>query len=201
MSLEAREGTGFERASNLARRAKRFRRSLGLRLRGLARTAGGRFASPLARRIVLLNLGGLAALLLGFLYLNQFREGLIDARVESLTVQGEIIAAAIAASATVETDSIAIDPGKLLQLAPGESYAFADETAPSLEFSINPERIGPVLHKLSSPTKTRARIMIATAICCLTPYRSQAAPTSCAMTCLRQRKWIIFPYGIAWGIS
>jgi two-component system, OmpR family, sensor histidine kinase ChvG len=158
MSLEAREGTGFERASNLARRAKRFRRSLGLRLRGLARTAGGRFASPLARRIVLLNLGGLAALLLGFLYLNQFREGLIDARVESLTVQGEIIAAAIAASATVETDSIAIDPGKLLQLAPGESYAFADETAPSLEFSINPERIGPVLHKLSSPTKTRARI-------------------------------------------
>ena len=105
-----------------------------------------------------LNLGGLAALLIGFLYLNQFREGLIDARVQSLQVQGEIIAAAIAASATVETDSIAIDPEKLLQLAPGESYALADETAPSLEFSINPERVGPVLHRLASPTRTRARI-------------------------------------------
>ncbi len=155
MSLEAREG--FERAPRTARRAKRMRRSVGLRLRGFARAAGARFASPLTRRIVVLNLGGLAALLIGFLYLNQFREGLIEAKVQSLQIQAEIIAAAIAASATVETDSIAIDPEKLLQLAPGESYALADETAPSLEFSINPERIGPVLHRLASPTRTRAR--------------------------------------------
>ncbi|MGH6795723.1 MAG: stimulus-sensing domain-containing protein, partial [Methylocella sp.] len=156
MSLEVREG--FERVPRAARRAKRMRRSVGLRLRGFARAAGARFASPLTRRIVVLNLGGLAALLIGFLYLNQFREGLIDAKVQSLQIQAEIIAAAIAASATVETDSIAIDPEKLLQLAPGESYALADETAPSLEFSINPERIGPVLHRLASPTRTRARI-------------------------------------------
>ena len=158
MTLEAREGLGFERASSAARRIKRIRRNLGLRWRGVLRSASGRFKSPLTRRIVLLNLGGLAALLIGFLYLNQSREGLIDARVQSLQVQGEIIAAAIAASATVETDSIAIEPEKLLQLAPGESYALADQTAPSLEFSINPERIGPVLHRLASPTRTRARI-------------------------------------------
>jgi two-component system, OmpR family, sensor histidine kinase ChvG len=156
MSLEAREG--FERAPGKARRAKRMRRSVGLRLRGFARAAGARFASPLTRRIVILNLGGLAALLMGFLYLNQFREGLIEAKVQSLQIQAEIIAAAIAASATVETDSIAIDPEKLLQLTPGESYALAEETAASLEFSINPERIGPVLHRLASPTRTRARI-------------------------------------------
>ncbi len=156
MSFEAREG--FERAPRTARRAKRMRRSVGLRLRGFARAASARFASPLTRRIVVLNLGGLAALLIGFLYLNQFREGLIDAKVQSLQIQAKIIAAAIAASATVETDSIAIDPEKLLRLAPGESYALADETAPSLEFSINPERIGPVLHRLASPTRTQARI-------------------------------------------
>jgi two-component system sensor histidine kinase ChvG len=159
MSLEAHEGTGFERApAGAARRAKRMRRNVVLRLRGLLRAAGTRFASPLSRRIVMLNLGGLAALLIGFLYVNQVREGLIDAKVQSLQVQAEIIAAAIAASATVETDSIAVDPEKLLQLEPGESYALGDETAPSLEFSINPERIGPVLHKLASPTRTRARI-------------------------------------------
>ena len=156
MSLEAREV--FERAPRAARRAKRMRRSVGLRLRGFARAAGARFASPLTRRIVVLNLGGLAALLIGFLYLNQFREGLIEAKVQSLQIQAEIIAAAIAASATVETNSIAIDPEKLLHLSPGESYALADETAPSLEFSINPERIGPVLHRLASPTRTQARI-------------------------------------------
>ncbi len=69
----------------------------------------------------MLNLAGLIALLLGFLYLNQFREGLIDARVQSLLTQGEIIAGAVAASATVDTDSITIDPDKLLQLQAGES--------------------------------------------------------------------------------
>ncbi|QBR72839.1 histidine kinase [Beijerinckiaceae bacterium] len=158
MSFEAREGLGFERAFEAARRVKRIRRGLAVRLRAFARAAGARFASPLTRRIVVLNLGGLVALLIGFLYLNQFREGLIDARVQSLQIQGEIIAAAVAASATVETDSIAIDPEKLLQLSPGESYALAEETVPSLEFSINPERVGPVLHRLASPTRTRARI-------------------------------------------
>jgi two-component system, OmpR family, sensor histidine kinase ChvG len=158
MSVEAREGLGFEQALDVARRVKRARRSLVLRLRAFARAARARFASPLARRIVLLNLGGLVALLVGFLYINHFREGLIDARVQSLQVQAEIIAAAIAASATVETDSIAIDPEKLLQLTPGESLALGDETSPSLEFSINPERVGPVLHRLASPTRTRARI-------------------------------------------
>jgi two-component system, OmpR family, sensor histidine kinase ChvG len=158
MSFEVREGLGFERAFDAARRLKRIRRGLAVRLRAFGRAAGARFASPLTRRIVVLNLGGLVALLIGFLYLNQFREGLIDARVQSLQIQGEIIAAAVAASATVETDSIAIDPEKLLRLSPGESYALAEETVPSLEFSINPERVGPVLHRLASPTRTRARI-------------------------------------------
>jgi two-component system, OmpR family, sensor histidine kinase ChvG len=158
MSVEAREGTGFERAVGTGRKAKRVRRSFVLRQQAFTRAARARLSSPLTRRIVVLNLGGLVALLFGFLYINQFREGLIDARVKSLQVQAEIIAAAIAASATVETDSIAIDPEKLLQLAPGQSYAPGEENVPSLEFSINPERIGPVLHRLASPTRTRARI-------------------------------------------
>ena len=158
MTVEARERMGFERAAVTGRKGKRIRRSLGMRLRGFTRAARARLSSPLTRRIVLLNLGGLAALLIGFLYLNQFREGLIDARVKSLQVQAEIIAAAIASSATVETDSISIDPEKLLRLSPGESYAPGEEIEPSLEFSINPERIGPVLRRLASPTRTRARI-------------------------------------------
>ena len=37
--------------------------------------------------------------------ISQFRAGLIDARVQSLQVSAEIIAGAIAASATVETNS------------------------------------------------------------------------------------------------
>ncbi|MFM2443038.1 MAG: hypothetical protein RJB09_224 [Pseudomonadota bacterium] len=139
-------------------RQARARGRLRPRLRRVLSAIASRFSSSLTRRILVLNLGGLVALLVGFLYLNQFRAGLIDARVQSLQTQGEIIAAAIASSATVETDALALDPEKLLQLAPGQSYGFRDESDPGLEFSINPERIGPVLRRLVSPTRTRARI-------------------------------------------
>ena len=128
------------------------------RLRGLLAAAQARASSSLTRRIVVLNLGGLVALSLAFLYVNQFREGLIDARVQSLRTQGEIIAAAVAASAAVDTDAITIDPERLLQLAPGESYGPLDDADNSLEFSINPERVGQLLRRLVTPTRTRARI-------------------------------------------
>ena len=115
--------------------------------------------SSLTRRIVSLNVAGLLALSIGIIFLSQFRAGLIDARIQSLTVQGEIIAGAIAASATVETDSsITIDPDKLLSLQPGESYGPSEDALYGIDFPINPERVAPVLRRLVSPTKTRARI-------------------------------------------
>jgi two-component system sensor histidine kinase ChvG len=113
--------------------------------------------SSLTRRIVSLNLAGLVALVASILYLSQFRAGLIDARAQSLLVQAEIIAGAIAASATVETNTITIDPDRLLDLKPGETYGVPDESS-GLDFPINPERVAPVLRRLISPTKTRARI-------------------------------------------
>ena len=79
--------------------------------------------SSLTRRIIFLNLTGLVALVIGILYLSQFRAGLIDARIQSLLVQGEIMAGAIAASATIETDSsITIDPERLLESLRGAMY-------------------------------------------------------------------------------
>ncbi|MFA6266550.1 MAG: stimulus-sensing domain-containing protein, partial [Pseudolabrys sp.] len=114
--------------------------------------------SSLTRRIVFLNLTGLVALLVGVMYLSQFRAGLIDARVQSLLVQSEIIAGAIAASATVESDAVTIDPDRLLELQAGESYGPPDDSLSGIEFPINPERVAPVLRRLVSPTKTRARI-------------------------------------------
>jgi len=114
--------------------------------------------SSLTRRIVFLNLAGLVALVTGVLYLSQFRAGLIDARVQSLLVQSEIIAGAIAASATVESDAVTIDPERLLELQAGQSYGPSDDAQSGIEFPINPERVAPVLRRLVSPTKTRARI-------------------------------------------
>lgn len=113
--------------------------------------------SSLTRRIVILNLAALVALVGGILYLNKFRAGLIDTRAESLLTQGQIIAAAIAAQASVETGGITIDPDKLLELQAGESgspYNVGD----AADFPINPELVAPLLRRLISPTRTRARI-------------------------------------------
>lgn len=146
----AKESPARESAGRRARR--------GLRTVATMRAWLARGASSLTRRIVVLNLAGLVALLVGFLYLNQFREGLIEARVQSLKTQGEIIAGAIAASATVDIDSIKIDPDALLQMQLGETFGFGDDIFSPLEFSINPERVAPLLRRLVTPTGTRARV-------------------------------------------
>lgn len=124
---------------------------------GMHRLLGVTVFSSLTWRIVTLNLVALAVLVTGIVYLNQWRAGLIDARIQSLRVQGEIMAAAIAASATVDSDVIQVDPDKLLELNSGAAspLSYFD---PSLEFPINPERVAPLLRNLVTPTKTRARI-------------------------------------------
>jgi two-component system sensor histidine kinase ChvG len=113
--------------------------------------------SSLTRRIVFLNVAGLLALVMGILYLSQFRAGLIQARIESMRVQGEIIAGAIAAQASVDTNTITVSPEQLMGLPPGQSYRPIDDFS-VMDFSINPERVGPLLQRLVTPTKTRARV-------------------------------------------
>ena len=113
--------------------------------------------SSLTRRIVFLNIAGLLAFVLGILYLTQFRAGLIDARVQTLLAQGEIIAMAIASQGT-ESDAINIDPERLLELQAGETYSPSDNTLFGFEFPVNPERVAPLLRRLIAPTNTRARI-------------------------------------------
>ncbi len=114
--------------------------------------------SSLTRRIVFLNLAALAVLLATILYMNQFREGLIDSKIESLLTQGRIIASAIAGSATASPDAITIDPEKLLELKAGESLQPRLDPLVNFRYPINPEQVAPVLQALIKPTHTRARI-------------------------------------------
>ena len=113
--------------------------------------------SSLTRRIVVLNLIGLAILVSGILYLNQFRAGLIDAKVQSLLTQGEIIARAIAASAGVDINEVQLDPEKLLETEHSQA-SDDDDLSNSLDFTIDPERAAPILRPLVKPTGSRARI-------------------------------------------
>lgn len=130
---------------------------LGQILTGIRRFLDFTIFSSLTRRIIVLNLAGLLVLVVGILYLNQWRAGLIDARVQSLRVQGEIIAAAVAASATVDSDIISVNPDRLLE-AQGANVSPLSYFDPTLEFPISPERVAPLLRNLITPTRTRARI-------------------------------------------
>ncbi len=141
-AAEADDGTGAE-AEPEERRSRRGR------LRGWA-------LGSLTRRIVLLNLAGLMILMGGILYFNKLRQGLIDARVQSLTTQAQIIAAAIAGSASADTGSIVINPDSLNDA--GDTAADADPQS-SLDFPIDPEKAGPVLRRLLANTTVRARVI------------------------------------------
>lgn len=118
--------------------------------------------SSLTRRILFFNLTALVFLVSGIMYLNQFRKGLIDTRVDSLLIQGEIIAGAISSSASADANSINIDPEKLMELKAGQSL-IPSHNKEEFDFPINPERVAPILKQLILPTRTRARIFDADA--------------------------------------
>ena len=111
----------------------------------------------LQRRIIFANPIGLAILLGGIFYLSQYHAWLIDAKRESLRAQGEIIAAAIAANASIETGRIVLDPDRLPEIE-GARSPFRDDGFAALQLSIAPERVTPILRRLVPPADTRARV-------------------------------------------
>jgi two-component system sensor histidine kinase ChvG len=117
----------------------------------------GFFTRTLQRRIILANTIGLAILLGGIFYLIQYHAWLIDAKRESLRAQGEIIAAAIAANASLETGRIVLDPDRLPEIE-GSKSPFRDDGFAALQLSIAPERVTPMLKRLVPATDTRARV-------------------------------------------
>jgi two-component system sensor histidine kinase ChvG len=117
-----------------------------------------RFISrSLQRRIIVANLIGLIVLLSGIFYLSQYHAWLIDAKRESLRAQGEIIAAAIAANASLETGRIVLDPDRLPEMEGGQRPP-PDDPFAALQLSIAPERVTPILRKLVPTSDTRARV-------------------------------------------
>lgn len=117
----------------------------------------GRFTpASLIARIFLINLLGLLILALGALYFNQFRQSLIDARAQSLRTQAQIISAALAGSATIDTGSIVVNPDSLADAPDNLDDA---ELPEGLDFPINPETAGPVLRRLMGNTSNRAQVI------------------------------------------
>ena len=116
--------------------------------------ARGRFSS-VTRRIVFFNIAGMAVLVGGVLYLNQFRQGLIDERKLSLLTQAEIIAGALAETATANLEAEIIDP--LANIVRARRWINPDEII-DRDIPIIAEHAAPILRRLISPTRTRARL-------------------------------------------
>ncbi|WP_297515871.1 ATP-binding protein [uncultured Caulobacter sp.] len=66
--------------------------------------------SRLGRLIIILNVLALTIVIVGALVLNELRSGLVNAKIDSLTTQGQLIAKIIDQSATVGEPEPALDP-------------------------------------------------------------------------------------------
>ena len=75
-----------------------------------------------------------------------------------------------------------VDPEKLLELQAGESIAPGSDQLESLDFPINPEQVAPLLRRLISPTRTRARIYDRDANLLLDSREAATAPGAGAAT-------------------
>jgi two-component system sensor histidine kinase ChvG len=73
-------------------------------------------SSRLGRLIFALNLLGLTILIVGALVLNELRRGLVEARIDSLTTQGELIATLIDQAATVGEPVPALDAARASEI-------------------------------------------------------------------------------------
>jgi two-component system sensor histidine kinase ChvG len=100
--------------------------------------------SPLTRRILFLNMAPPVILVAGLLYLDDYRNSLIENEFASLITQGRIFAAAIGTSA-IETHD-----------ANPEGEAAVDE-----EERLSRERAQTILRRLVEPTRVRARLFSA----------------------------------------
>ncbi len=116
--------------------------------------------SSLAWRILFFNVIALVILAVGVLYFSEYQAWLIGAKRESLRIQGEIIAAAIADRGMAERGRLAVDTDLLLE-EDGDASANllgGEDDLAALEFPIKPELVAPILRRLIQPTGTRARI-------------------------------------------
>ena len=135
----------------------------GRRCRGrCARRSGGlgrAATSSLTRRIVILNLAGAGRAGRRHPLSEPVpRRADRHARAEPARRRGRSSPRRSRRRRRVDTDAITIDPDKLLELQAGQSGSPYSVGEGAADFPINPERVAPLLRRLISPTRTRARI-------------------------------------------
>ena len=116
----------------------------------------GRRVPTLTRRLLAINLVPLVLFLAGILYLDTYREGLVAARIASLTSRGAMIAAALAETAVVAGRPSTIGTPAHRPLSEGVAVG----TAP-LDLHVMEERARQLLARLSAASAVRTRLFLA----------------------------------------
>lgn len=132
--------------------AKLFRR------RGLRASLPSFRITRLTKLILLINAVGLMLLSGGTLYMTEIWAGLVKAKVDSLSAQGQMVANAVASQAGFPTDQKLLGIDDVLAQQSGEPFGMAEMEFHALGFPINPVKAGELIMKLVEPDKTRARL-------------------------------------------
>ncbi len=123
-------------------------------------SAFGRFFgfSTIYSRIIIMNIVALAVLLSGIIFLDQTKEGLIDARLESLLTQSVVIAGALSASADQDDfDDLGLNIDDILTDQEGVTLSQEDIFS-TISVPIDPQVAAQILQHSLLKKNTRARI-------------------------------------------
>ena len=107
-------------------------------------------------KILALNLLGFLLLTLAILFFSPVQASLVQAKLESMKAEADTLAGAIAASATRESDRLAIAPELLEPSRNAELRQALPERA--IQFPIRPERVGALTRQLIGPSAMRVRL-------------------------------------------
>ena len=119
------------------------------------RWLGGLFGS-LVGKIVALNLLGLLFLTLAILFFSPIQASLVQAKLEGMISESEVIASSIAATATRESDRVVVNPDLL---EPGQTAELKQAmSGRPLQFPIRVERLGFITHRVVDGTGMRIRL-------------------------------------------
>jgi two-component system, OmpR family, sensor histidine kinase ChvG len=112
--------------------------------------------SSVVGKILALNLLGLGLLTLAILFFSPVQASLVQSKLESLMSEATILSSAIGASATRESDRLALSPELLEPSNNAELKQALPERA--LQFPIRPERVGALTRQLIGPSALRLRL-------------------------------------------
>ncbi len=111
----------------------------------------------IALRILVLNFVALLVLVGGIIWLNDVREGLVEARINSLETQGEIMAQAMAQTVAASNGSATVSGANGGEFG-AASFEAQEADLTGMGFRLDPEQISPFLRRMVEPTDARARV-------------------------------------------